>query len=252
MNQEETWLLAEKYCGDTHAEGFQDDCLRLSRGEPLAYIIGSIPFLRTTILLDSHPLIPRPETEFWVERAIAEMNIHPHQLRVLDLCAGSGCIGIAILKAIPTACVDFVEIDDVHHDTIRKNILLNTIDPKRTRIYGGSLFELVSDTYDFILTNPPYIDMTLDRVEVSVSAHEPARALYGGEYGTEIITHIMHDMSAFLTPSGTLYIEHEPEQSAYIYETASKLGYVSHTFPDQFGILRYTRMTRITAQSVTQ
>lgn len=242
MTQDEEWLLKEKYNGKK-SEGFFADSARLKNGEPLSYIIGSIPFLNTTIFLDSHPLIPRPETEFWVEEAITEMGTHS-PLRILDLCAGSGCIGVAVLKAIPEAHVDFVEIDASHHDTIRKNILTHAIDPNRTNVYGGSLFECVTGTYDFILTNPPYIDKTLNRVEVGVATHEPALALYGGSQGVAIITEIIRNVSPFLSPSGILYIEHEPEQCTHIQNLSSQLGYRAHTFPDQFGISRYTRITR--------
>jgi len=71
-NQELDWLLKEKYHG-VESEAFHADCARLATGEPLGYLIGHVPFLNCTIHLDSHPLIPRPETEFWTEQAIAEI-----------------------------------------------------------------------------------------------------------------------------------------------------------------------------------
>ena len=164
MTQDEAWLLKEKY-HDEKSEAFLNDCNRLKNGEPLAYVIGSIPFLSTTIFLDSHPLIPRTETEFWVEKIIAEMRSKKEMpLRVLDLCAGSGCIGVAVLHTLPMVCVDFGEIDTDHHSTIRKNILENNIDPLRTNIFEGSLFDEITETYDYILSNPPYIDKSLVRV----------------------------------------------------------------------------------------
>ena len=129
------WLLEEKYQGEKSA-AFFTDCGRLEAGEPLAYIIGSIPFLNCTIDLQSHPLIPRPETEYWVEKAIAEIQNQPRTsdvlgenldddavaVRVLDLCAGSGAIGVAIAKAIPEAHITFGEIDTNHLPTIIKNL----------------------------------------------------------------------------------------------------------------------------------
>ncbi len=254
MTQDEMWLLKEKYHGEKSAEFFAD-CERLNPlvgvSEPLAYVIGSIPFLNTTIFLDSHPLIPRAETEFWVEKAIAEMNtVAP--LRILDLCAGSGCIGVAVLKALPHACVDFVEIDTTHHTTIQKNILGNSIEPNRTHIFGGSLFEQVTGTYDFILTNPPYVDKALGRVAPEVLLYEPARALYGGIQGISIISKIIKEATPFLSPTGVLYIEHEPEQSAFIASIASEYKFTSHSYSDQFAVLRYTRITRTISYSVTQ
>jgi HemK-like putative methylase len=254
MTQEEVWLLKEKYAGEK-TEGFFADCGRLKHGEPLAYLIGSIPFLNTTIYLDSRPLIPRTETEFWVEHIISLMKLpiseagpriilgpaseetHP---RVLDLCAGSGCIGVAVLKNVPNAVVDFVEIDTVHHETIRKNILENDIDISRTNIFGGDIFEHVTDTYDYILSNPPYIDPAHNQTDENVKKYEPAQALYAENAGLEIIFRIIDEASKFLTPKGVLVIEHDPEQSKAIQAHANNHNFIPETHPDQFGIERFT------------
>ena len=152
MTLEEQWLLKEKYSG-VESDAFKTDCERLACGEPLAYLIGHSPFLDTTIYLDSRPLIPRPETEFWTEKVITELKElvfrgQTPKLNVLDLCAGSGCIGVAIAKAVPNAHVDFVEIDEKHHPTIQKNIKENGIETKRIRIFGGDLFENVPNSLE--------------------------------------------------------------------------------------------------------
>lgn len=245
MTRDEEWLLKEKYNGEK-SEGFFADCARLSAHEPLAYLIGSIPFLHTTIHLDSHPLIPRTETEFWVEKIIKEIKSNPKkEIQVLDLCAGSGCIGVAILLEVEMARVDFVEIDACHHATILKNILENNIDPTRTHIFEGDLFEEVSNTYDYILTNPPYIDPSLNRTTESVQKFEPNLALYGGTLGTEFIFKIIADAPRFLTADGMLVIEHEPEQSDAIRQHAMPHGFACTTHPDQFGVSRYTTLVRI-------
>ena len=146
MNQEQQWLLNEKYNGVKTPE-FENDLKRLESGEPLAYVIGWQPFCGTKIYLDSHPLIPRSETEYWAKLVIDEIKTKESP-KILDLCAGSGCIGVSIAKAIPDSIVDFVEIDKSHHTTILKNIKENGIDEKRTRIYGGDLFENVIDQYE--------------------------------------------------------------------------------------------------------
>ena len=255
MSQNEEWLLQEKYHGKK-TEGFFADRTRLNLGEPLAYIIGYIPFLNTKIFLDSHPLIPRTETEFWVEKVILEMQSArgkaSGRLHVLDLCAGSGCIGVAVLSAVRVARVDFCEIDPCHHPTILKNILVNNIDPSRTQIFGGDLFTQCTTVYDYILTNPPYIDPTLNRTEQSVKKYEPEIALYGGENGMEIIERIIYESPKFLTKDGVLVIEHEPEQTSQIHELAKPYCFASQTFPDQYGVERYTHLIRKTQSSVSQ
>ncbi len=245
MTRDETWLLKEKYQGEK-TEGFFTDCERLRDGEPIAYVIGNVPFLNTTIHLDTCPLIPRPETEFWVSKLIAEIEQYPTRsnLVILDLCAGSGCIGVAMLKAIPSARVDFVEIDPRHHPTILKNIRENDVDESRTHVFGGNLFERVAKKYDYILTNPPYVDPALNRVEESVTKFEPEIALYGGEQGVKIITDIITGASNFLTRDGILVIEHEPEQVEAVCVKASEAGFDASTCSDQFNVPRYTRLIR--------
>jgi HemK-like putative methylase len=224
--------------------------------EPQAYSIGCVPFLSTNIFLDSRPLIPRTETEYWVQMAITDVLTSRPELtrfpsgvdtaRVLDLCAGSGCVGTALLQEVLGARVDFVEIDSSHHQTIKKNLNANGISQSRARIYGGSLFDEVPKEvkYDLILSNPPYIDPArIERVEEQVLAFEPALALLGGEGGMEYIERIIIEAPAHLARDGVLYIEHEPEQVKAIHKLARKMQYSScQTNKDQYGLDRYTRL----------
>ncbi len=206
---------------------------------PEAYQIGWVPFIHTNIYLDSRPLIPRTETEYWVNEFINKSGIlNLKSPKVLDLCAGSGCIGVAVLKEMPDAYVDFAELDEKHHSTIAKNIRENDLDSTHTRIFGGDLFENIADKYDFILSNPPYIDKALNRVEESVKSHEPELALYGGEKGLEVIKGILSKAPDYLNPGGKLYIEHEPEQVQLIMKFSSRI----QIFNDQFGISRFSKI----------
>jgi HemK-like putative methylase len=250
ITKEQTWLLREKYHGEK-TEGFFTDCERLDAGEPVAYVIGFQPFLDVKIWLDSKPLIPRSETEYWTKQVIETvklMNAECSSVCILDLCAGSGAIGVVVAKAIPTARVDFAEVDAHHHATITRNICDNGIDYTNTRIFGGDLFEHIpkGTQYDFILSNPPYIDPILDRAEASVKNFEPHLALYGGKSGMEIIERIIHDAPQYLAPHGQLWIEHEPEQV----EAIQALSHSScatwssmRTLHDQYGAARCSILT---------
>lgn len=243
MHQDEKWLLQEKYQGIETA-GFHADRALLRAGKPLAYIIGNIPFLGTTIYLDSTPLIPRTETEYWIQHAIDEIK-KKSSVKMLDLCAGSGCIGIAVLKHVPHAYVDFIEIDELHHATIEKNIRENNLPLSQTRILGGSLFEKLDQTkYDFILTNPPYIDQKNNQTDESVIRHEPHRALWGGLDGLEFIKSIIDESPKHLTDDGVLYIEHEPEQTNALQILGKNSSFHTETYTDQYGNNRYSRFTR--------
>lgn len=210
---------------------------KIKSEEPEAYRLGWIPFIHTHIWLDSKPLIPRPETEYWAHELICKFQaLSSTPLKVLDLCAGSGAIGVALAQEIPTATVDFVELDEKHHETIRKNIKENGIEENRIRIFGGDLFEQVQDSYDVIFSNPPYIDMNLGRVEDSVLDHEPHLALDGGMHGTAIIARILAAAPSHLKPRGALWLEHEPEQVEWL---SIQAGYTA-SYPDQYGVLRYS------------
>ena len=251
LTRERAWLLSEKYHGVERPDFF-DDLTRLSRGEPLAYLIGHVPFLDTTIFLDSRPLIPRPETEYWAKHATKEINARAREkggnIVVLDLCAGSGCIGVSVLRNAPKTRVDFCEIDTGLHPTIAKNLRANGISPARARVFGGDLFERIprGTRYDFILANPPYLNLAQTRrVARSVRAHEPALALWGGTGGMEYLARILVDAPQYLGARGALYTEHEPEQCRAIHALAKTLPYAScETHQDQFGLVRYTRLPR--------
>lgn len=239
MPKDEEWLLKEKYEG-VKSDAFYADCKRMALGEPLGYIIGFVPFLNCQIWLDSRPLIPRPETEFWTEKAISAVN-EKESPRVLDLCAGSGCVGVAVAKAASTSSVDFSEIDGTHLPTIIKNIEANGIDQARCHVHHANLFSaLQRKTYDFILSNPPYIDPVIDRAEASVKEHEPYVALYGGEGGLEVIKEIITQAPTHLNPKGQLWLEHEPEQSPAIQTLGTEHGFLVSTQLDQYGVERYS------------
>jgi release factor glutamine methyltransferase len=245
MEKEELWLLEEKYDG-MKSDAFFEDLKRLQSGEPLAYILGNIPFLDCTIYLDSKPLIPRPETEFWTQKAIQTIADFKGQTpSVLDLCAGSGAIGVAIAKAIPSAQVSFVEVEPAHISTINKNIEENTnhLQKNSYTVFCGDLFDAFrhnETTFDFILTNPPYIDKAQNTVEESVTNHEPHLALFGGEDGLYIIIKIITTAKKYLRQNGELWVEHEPFQSEAIVELGVQMGFDVHTQVDQYNIERWS------------
>jgi HemK-like putative methylase len=242
MSKDEAWLLKEKY-GDVPSEAFTNDCRRLAAGEPLAYVIGCIPFLDTTIWLDSHPLIPRVETEYWVHECHTEIaKTRLDKITILDLCAGSGAIGVATLHRFPNAYADFAELDPLHLPTIQKNLDHNGIDRARYTIFIGDLFTPIpkEKRYDIIMSNPPYINRSLKRTDPSVIDHEPSLALFSDEAGTAHLCRIIDAAPAHLTAGGELWLEHEPEHTPFI-KTLAK-GFQVTTYCDQYALERYSRL----------
>ncbi len=206
---EKAQLLRDKYDGDPSRD-LSKDLARLASGEPLAYVIGWVPFLGLRIGLDSRPLIPRPETEWWTEQLHRRLKerFEDRPFTFLDLCAGSGAIGLSVLAAFPNARVRLLELVPEHVALIRKNIKENDLDASRVTVHEGDLFNAfpLDQRFDVIATNPPYVPM--DRtLEVSVTDFEPAEALYGGEDGLSFIRRIAKDASGHLEADGELWME---------------------------------------------
>lgn len=235
MTRDEKWLLDEKYAGDISAPGFSRDCKRLGAGEPLAYVIGWQPFLSLNIYLDSHPLIPRPETEWWVEHMLAQtsQSVRDQPLRILDLCAGSGAIGCSALARLPNAHVSFGEIAQTHEATIRKNIRENNLDETRADIRIGDLFApFRGERFDLIATNPPYIP-SKRILDPSVSKHEPHHALFSGGDGLTLTRRIAKKLGDYLTPNGDAWIEIDSAAAQKAAAIFSEHGFNSEIRTDQ-------------------
>lgn len=217
MDKERTWLLNEKYDG-IETEGFQKDCERLTQGEPLAYIIGHIPFCNCHIDLEYKPLIPRVETEYWVHKFITK-ELTDKQAEILDLFAGSGCVGIAVLKN-SQASVDFGEIKKENVRQIEKNLDINNIKNSLYQIFESDVFESIPDKkYDYILANPPYIAKDrMDTVDESVFRHEDPGALFADNDGLYFVEKLIKEGVKHLKPGGKIYVEYDPWQTEKIKE----------------------------------
>lgn len=260
MTSNEKRLLDEKYSGLQNL-CFEKDVERLASGEPLAYVIGYQPFLGLKIYLDSHPLIPRPETEWWTEQLLAQIgngdsgvfrratarevaifqqkNTRPPKpvtdLRFLDLCAGSGAIGCAALARLPNAQIYFGEIEPAHEKTILKNIRENHLDEARTDIRIGDLFEPFADTqFDIIATNPPYVP-TSRVLPKSVADYEPTLALRAGEDGLDSIRRIAEKLPKHLAPGGVAWVECDRGHAKASRELFREQDLLAEIHTDQYG-----------------
>ncbi len=229
------------------------------------YKNGSIPFLGVTIFLDSKPLIPRTETEYWVEQAITEIrksaDVRRPQIRVLDLFAGSGAIGLAVLKHVPEAHVTFGDINPLHFPTIKKSIsTLLTSDVKRveraecvkTDVWSavppihdlpmGDALRHPCRGFDVVLANPPYVSKERSTASPSVIAHEPEEALFSADDGFFYIEKTIEGLGVHLKKGGVCWIEHEPFHSIRIQECADVHNLSATTYKDQYGIERFSKI----------
>lgn len=206
--------------------------------EPLAYVIGWQPFLGLKIFLDSHPLIPRPETEWWVEQLFMHVGPPRSYMCFLDLCAGSGAIGCAALAKLPNAQVYFGEIDPAHEATILKNIRENNLDERRASVRIGNLFEPFGDMkFDVIAANPPYIPVNRT-LPASVADYEPSRALYAGADGLDFIRRIAAELPKRLNKGGVTWIECDSPTAETVRALFEAQGFSAEILNDQYGIPR--------------
>ena len=245
---EKDWLLRERYGGRLTAAA-RRDLERLAAGEHVSYLIGWAPFLGWRIDLSARPLIPRPETEHWTEAAIEAIGKSEVATpKILDLFCGSGCIGIAALKHLPKACVDFADIEKNYFPGIRKSLRLNRIAARRGRIIRSDVFgNIGKKKYDFILANPPYVPTVGRRIAKSVLAREPHRALFAGKDGLSYIRRLLKNAKGHLNPGGEIVIEFDPPQKRAIAAYAKEHGWRAEFSRDQYGRWRYVRVCQTEA-----
>lgn len=219
------FLIRDKYDGDAE-EVTPEDRQRLASGEPLAYVIGWVPFLGLRISLESRPLIPRPETEWWTELLVERLKerFADAPFAFLDLCAGPGAIGLSVLNAFPNAQVSFGELIPEHCEQIRKNIELNGLDASRADIRSSDLFAAFEGSrFDVIATNPPYIP-NVRELDNGVVQFEPSEALFSGADGLDVIRKIAESIPGHLAPSGEAWMECDIENIGQAQELLEKAG----------------------------
>ena len=182
---------------------------RRMAGEPVAYLIGEWEFYGLPLDISQDVLIPRADTEVLAEQAIAYIQ----QLggcRVLDLCAGSGCVGLAIAAQAPQARVVLGEIDDSALKICRQNIRRNSLSARVTPIQMDAREKPARSLGEFqcIISNPPYIPTgDIAGLEPSVRDYEPHMALDGGADGMDFYRAITEQWKEALAPGGRLYFE---------------------------------------------
>lgn len=212
-NLEKQWLLEEKYKGVENSEFFED-LKKLELGTPLAYLIGNVPFLGLIIDLKYRPLIPRPETEYWVDYCIKKYIPENTPVSTLDIFSGSGCIGLAIAKNRQYSHILCADIKKENIDQIKKNILLNSIPETQVKVFESNIFENIpKQKFDFIFANPPYISKERkETVQDSVLEYEDHLALFAEDDGLFFIKKCIENTSEFLQENGYMFIEFDPWQ----------------------------------------
>lgn len=175
---------------------------RRASGEPLQYILGQWSFMGMPFFVEPGVLIPRADTEILCEEALRLSQEHGYR-RALDLCCGSGCIGIA-LQSIGRLDVTCSDIDEDCLALTERNAALNGA---AVTTVQSDLFDVIKGKFDLIVSNPPYLSCSeLDALQPEVS-FEPRLALFGGEDGLRFYRRIAADYRRYLADGGTLLLE---------------------------------------------
>ncbi len=208
-----------------------------SDGQPVAQLTGQREFWSLVLKVSADVLVPRPETELLVERALARLPENK-QAHVLDLGTGSGAIAIAIATERGDCIITATDISRAALAIATENS--GTLVPGRTRFTHSDWFDaLVDTTFDLIVSNPPCV-ATGDTTDREID-FEPAEALYSGADGLNDIRRIIADSPAHLAPGGYLLLEHGLNQAEAVRGLMQDAGFDgTQSFKDLAGIERVT------------
>lgn len=211
----------ERALADDELRALESLARRRLAGEPVAYLTGHREFWSLELEVTPDVLVPRPETELLVERALEALAgfVNP---AVLDLGTGSGAVAIAIAAERPDAAVTATDLSPAALAVARRNADRHGI--RNLRLIEGSWFEPLADArFEAIVSNPPYV--AAGDPALAALASEPRLALVAGESGLEAIAGIVAGAAAHLAVGGRLLLEHGATQGAAVRELFSSAGF---------------------------
>lgn len=231
----DAWYLLEYVSGISRASYYGDPereipeniyeqyrcCIDRRRNRiPLQHITGEQEFMGLSFLVNEHVLIPRQDTEILVEEALR--TVKPG-MRILDLCTGSGCILISLLKLCSGLAGEGMDISEEALEVARKNAERLGVEAE---FVCSDLLEHAREGYDMIVSNPPYIrTAVIKELQEEVRLHDPMIALDGKEDGLYYYRRIIRDSVRVLKPGGSLLFETGHDQAGDVAELMRQQGY---------------------------
>ena len=196
-------------------------------GMPLQYIVGIQEFMGLPFRVNKNVLIPRLDTEIVVEKVLSEIKKRGYKApKILDMCTGSGAIGVSIAHKIEDAQLTMTDASDEALHTAMGNAGINKVN-RRCMFLVGDMFNAISEDaiYDVIVCNPPYIPTKeIEKLSVEVKKHEPIQALDGGEDGLDYYRILADEASAHIKTGGILALEIGHDQADAVMELLEKAG----------------------------
>ena len=223
-------FLADRdlYASEKVVEGVDSGLKRLLEGEPMAYILGQWEFYGLPMHVTPNVLIPRDDTCAVAELAIRKALFLDQDPRVLDLCCGSGCIGLAVASRVKDAKVTLADLSREALAVAKENVTLNKLSARVRCVQVNALEKpaLFLGKFDMIISNPPYITkQEMEELPHSVKDYEPHMALYGGEDGLDFYRAISKNYARALKPGGYLCFEFGDTQGDDVCRILEENGY---------------------------
>ena len=223
-------LLAEMehYGSQAVCDEMERAVARILSGEPLAYVLGQWDFYGMTLQVNSNVLIPRDDTCAVTEMAIKRALFLNTSPRILDLCTGSGCIGLAIAHRVKDARVTLADISVDAMAVAKENITQQKLSGRVCCVKADALQEPTAflGKFDMIVSNPPYITAKeMEELPESVKNFEPHLALFGGEDGLDFYRAIACNYKKALKPGGFLCFEFGMGQADAVCKILEMNGY---------------------------
>ena len=200
----------EKYACEAVCEKMDDAVRRILSGEPLAYVLGEWEFYGLTLYVDKNVLIPRDDTCAVTSLAVKKGLYLEQDPRILDLCTGSGCIGIAVASRVKDAKVTLADVSKEALAVAKKNVSRHKLTGRVSCVQADALTQPSAflGKFDMIISNPPYVTTAeMGELPQSVKDFEPHLALHGGEDGLAFYRAIIKNYSGILKPGGYLCFE---------------------------------------------
>lgn len=210
---------------------------RRGEGEPLQHLLGTVEFHGQEFISDHRALVPRPETEHLVHLLVEKFFAGTFPARVLDMGAGTGCIGLSLAKAWPAAETTLADISEDALELARLNAGRLDLRPK---FFRSDLFEKLTGQFDLIVANLPYVPLSEKDSLSREVLRDPATALFGGTDGLEIVWRFIESCAPYLTADGLIALELHHDQAREVVARLQSAGFRNiETARDLAGIERF-------------
>ena len=220
LNRQEIIINSEKEVKEEQKDRYYLALIEIIQGMPIQYITNSQEFMKLNFFVNKNVLIPQPDTETLVEEVIKIAQIES-KTKILDICTGSGCIGVSLAYYLKNAKITMSDISKNAIEIAKKNAKKNKV-LEQTNFIKSDLFENIKEKFDIIVSNPPYIETDVIKKLSKQVQNEPKIALDGGEDGLLFYRKLISEAPNFLNDNGYLCMEIGYDQKEKVIELAKQ------------------------------